>query len=564
MLPPQRSMSNADLSALTPRQLSAHLDSFVVGQAKAKKVLAVAVYNHYKILRHIQSTRIPPPPPPEVDALSSSFDHLTDPTRPHVPLGPDGLPAALANPHTLPFSFQPSYVPQPQKRGRKPAATTTTTTPPEDPTLYDSSPPPPTTKRASKKQQAAKAGSTEPWVGASTPAEDQAILSDFQGQVQGTPLAPSSPPPQPTYDPDALVYEKSNVLLLGPTGSGKSLLARTLAKCLDVPFVGVEATGMTSAGYVGEDVESCVARLLVAADWDVERASHGIIFIDEVDKISRSAASYSAKDVSGEGVQQALLKLLEGTVVSVPDKDEKMGRGRPPHLVDTTNILFILAGAFVGLDKIITKRIEKGSIGFGAQLAGSLAAKSTPPDYFTSTNPEKAVPDVLEQVEPVDLVQFGFIPEFIGRLPIFATLRALSIADLLRVLTEPKNALVKQYEELFKAHDVEIRFTTSALEEVAKAAVGKGTGARGLRRIMEQTLLESMYATPASSVRYVLVDRDVVLGAKPATFYSRSQHSTFLSEYEAEENGAPQEENPEEVDYTEQVEQVLERRRAAA
>ncbi|KAL8278291.1 hypothetical protein RQP46_009323 [Phenoliferia psychrophenolica] len=282
------------------------------------------------------------------------------------------------------------------------------------------------------------------------------------------------------------------------------------------------------AGYVGEDVESCIHRLLQAADYDSDRASTGIIFIDEIDKLARSSSASYSKDVAGEGVQQALLKILEGTIVSVPEKE---GGEKEAHLVDTTNILFILSGAFVGLDKLISNRLTRGSIGFGAALKAapltSLVTKGQLPFFspsVTGGGGGGGELSPLDLVEPADLVSFGFIPEFIGRLPVVASLKELTEADLLRVLTEPKNALVRQYEALFRVSGVECRFTTPALREVAKLAVSKGTGARGLRRIMETVLLEPMYLCPGSSgIQFLLITKAVVLAESAALLYSRGQ-----------------------------------------
>ncbi|GAA5876954.1 hypothetical protein JCM1840_007080, partial [Sporobolomyces johnsonii] len=640
------------LKRLSPRELVAHLDEYVVGQERAKKVLAVAVYNHYARLKSLSTSASPSAPSPRAGAGWRVKDpteftpeerrklvHVVtelqlEPEAANVTPKPrssrggartaKGKGGSLSEPKTDDMVLQSDSKSAEASADDKPPSSSRDKSaqqigffqngnglvavrlsmhaPPDTsapllllpyPDDASSVVRPLESLAKATDEQEAHGGANKKKMGkkASPPPdvqlEDELHLVDLDPRDSLTAVSQFPPSPSNSLASSSTVYEKSNVLLLGPTGTGKTLLVRTLAQALDVPFAAVSATSLTSAGYIGDDVESVVARLVQSADGDVEKAGRGIIFIDEIDKIS--ASSGPQKDVGGEGVQQALLKLLEGTVANVENYNVTGGgtskgfvglmrRGSPKdNQVDTTNVLFIVAGAFAGIEKVIQARLSKGSIGFTSRIArspsssaaSSLSAQSSALSLSgsaTSTDPaaQQDLSHLLEQCQPSDLVSFGLIPEFIGRLPITVALQALTESDFARVLTEPKNALVKQYQALLAASGVDLRFTTPAIRAIAQHTVSKGTGARGLRRIMEDVLLDPMYEAPQSSIRYILITRSVALGTEPAHYYSRGQRHVFEAAFAEEEEQEQCAGVLAEVEQAEALAPVKRRKKAAA
>merc|ERR1719445_882849 len=460
-----------------PKKIYEYLDAHIIGQEKAKKALSVAVYNHYKRIYH----NIP------VNKKSDKFqtDLTADPaTNRHLPSHRDLLHIAGIG-SALGAGFNPG------------------------------SPDPRTTPGAAAEDTPAPGGGAAPAGG-----HGSDILEATSHHLK---------------------LEKSNIMMFGSTGSGKTLLAQTIAKCLDVPFAICDCTTLTMAGYVGEDIESVVGKLLQDANFDVNKAQQGIIFLDEVDKIGAVPGIHQLRDVGGEGVQQGMLKMVEGTIVNVPEKNSARKTRGETIPVDTTNILFVCSGAFNGLDKIVSRRKNEKYLGFGAGPSDGQGRRAAAQagqqegSHSSESEDQKERDGYFSGVEAQDLIEFGMIPEFIGRFPVLVPFHSLTEGMLVRILTEPKNALVPQYQILFGMDKVELKFTHEALLEIGKMAISKKTGARGLRSILEKMLLDVMYEIPGSNVESVEVNREAVLGTTGPTFYYAQEKDTVEEKSEPDD-----------------------------
>lgn len=520
---PLRDASNIGAPRITPTILKQHLDQFVVGQERAKKTLATSVYNHYQRIQELQRRD------DEAEELAHQEERRRMSHRHPVECREGELKRGIAVP-SLTQDWEDEF-------------------PGQQTTVYVR---PPESLRSYKKSE------------------------------------PESHDSSPLLDQSPLTIDKSNILLLGPSGVGKTLMVKTLARSLQVPFSISDCTPFTQAGYIGEDADVCVQRLLAAANYDVAKAEHGIICLDEIDKIATAKVSHG-KDVSGEGVQQSLLKIIEGTTLQIQAKQERnsgppsgrngsnqgyptnsplsggsMGQqnsGGPQkgevYNVKTDNILFICAGAFNGLHKTVMDRISKGSIGFGANVRAAPGSSSDSSmhetliegedelfeqhlPYFAPPpskegSPTKRVYNTLDLVEPQDLQKFGLIPELVGRIPISCALSSLDIEALVKVLTEPRNSILKQYEQLFHLSSIELRFTSASLRSIATTASKMGTGARGLRTVVERLLADAMFETPGSSIKFVLITEDVAQKKAGAVYFGRGQQGKFHEAITAEE-----------------------------
>jgi len=459
-----------------PKKIYEYLNSHIIGQEKAKKALSVAVYNHYKRIYH----NIP------VNKKSDKFsnDLSADPnTNRHLPSHRDLLHIAGIG-SALGAGFNPG------------------------------SPDPRTTPGAAAEDTPAPGGAA-----ASAGGHGSDILEATSHHLK---------------------LEKSNIMMFGSTGSGKTLLAQTIAKCLDVPFAICDCTTLTMAGYVGEDIESVVAKLLQDANYDVNKAQSGIIFLDEVDKIGAVPGIHQLRDVGGEGVQQGMLKMVEGTVVNVPEKNSARKTRGETIQVDTTNILFVCSGAFNGLDKIVARRKNEKYLGFGVSTSDSQGRRAAAQagqaegSLSSEADDQREKDSYMSGVEAQDLIEFGMIPEFVGRFPVLVPFHSLTEEMLVRILTEPKNALVPQYQMLFGMDKVELKFTRDAMLEIGNMAISKKTGARGLRSILEKLLLDVMFEIPGSNVESVEVTKDAVLGMSGPTFYYAQDKDTVEEKSEEE------------------------------